>query len=161
LNDFGWLFFYTPLPYLAAMYFIAYRHDLARLAKPFRDRSSEAEWYLVCRNLGLVGPDVKPPPRSLLGGMQNLLLIAASLVIYAVSVFASFVLRWYYLVALQAAVAVPLFLLLVTNRTGPFPFKPYRDFLAYPRLGTRVRYLSGKKPDARERAQISTTGGTP
>jgi hypothetical protein len=160
-DAFGWLFLYTPVPYLAAMYFVAYRHDLKRLAKSFRDRSSNAEWYSVCKELGLIGSEAKPPSARLLEG-THLLLIAASLALYAAaSLLVSLVLPWYYLLALQAAVAVPLFLLLVTNWTGPFPFKPYRDFLPYPRLGTRVRSLAGKKPDARERAPISTTGGTP
>jgi hypothetical protein len=141
MTDTGWLFLYTPAPYLAAMYLGAYRHDLGRLFRPFRDLSSVSEWYSVCRRLGLAGAELKPPSKPLLGSTRNLLLFISSLAAYSISGYASLVLAWYYLCALQALVAVPLFILLVTNWTGPFPFKPYRDFLPYPRLGTRVRDL--------------------
>ena len=121
----AWLFLYTPVPYLAAMYLVTYRHDLGRLAKPFRDLSSESEWYSVCKHLGL-GIDLRSPEKPLLGSTRNLLLLVASLAIYAVSGYASLLLAWYYLCAIQAAVAAPLFILLVANRTGPFPFRPTR-----------------------------------
>ena len=156
----AWLFLYTPVPYLAAMYLVTYRHDLGRLAKPFRDLSSESEWYSVCKRLGL-GADLRPPEKPLLGSTRNLLLLVASLAIYAVSGYASsLLLAWYYLCALQAAVAVPLFVLLVLNWTGPFPFKPYRDVLPYPRLGTRVRDLGRRKePEPRPPSTSASAEG--
>jgi hypothetical protein len=141
MTDTGWLFVYTPVPYLAAMYLGAYRQGLGRLFRPFRDLSSVSEWYSVCRHLGLAGAELRPPPKPLLGSTRNLLLFISSLAAYSISGHASLALAWYYLCALQALVAVPLFILLVTNWTGPFRFKPYRDFLPYPRLGTRVRDL--------------------
>ena len=144
MTDTGWLFLNTPLPFLGAMYYLAYRHDLGRIVRPFHDLSTNSEWHAVFKHLDL-GTDLKPPKRPLLGSTRNLLLVVASLVIYAASVFVSLFLAWYYLCAIQAAVAVPLFILLITNRTGPFPFRPYRDVLPYPRLGTRIRDLSGKK----------------
>jgi len=49
-------------------------------------------------------------------------------------------LAWYELCGLQAIAALPFFLLLVSV-FGPFPCKPYQDFLPFPRLGTRVRHL--------------------
>ena len=62
MPDIGWVFLYTPVPYLGAMYFVAYRHDLARFVKPFHDvRPSRANWFAVCKTLGLVGDDLKPP----------------------------------------------------------------------------------------------------
>ena len=163
MPDIRWLFLDTPVPYLAAMYFVAYRHDLGRLLKPFHDGSTAWDWYQVCDRLDLISSDVTAPSRSLLGDARNLVLIFASLVIYAGSGYASLLLPWYYLCAVQTAVAVPLFLLIVLNRTGPFPFKPYRDVLPYPRLGTRVRDLGDRK-EGKSRAQskpvASTAGGT-
>jgi hypothetical protein len=143
--DTGWLFLYTPIPYLTAMYLVAYRHDLGRLAKPFRDLSSESEWYSVCKRLGLAGAEFRQPSKPPMGSNRNLLLFISSLAVYSVSGYASLLLAWFYLCALQALVAVPLFILLVTNWTGPFPFKPYRDVLPYPRLGTRVRDFGRRK----------------
>ena len=162
MTDSGWLFLYTPLPYLGAMYFLAYRHDLGRIVRPFHDLSNNPEWYAVFKHLDLVGTDLKSPKRPLLGDTRNLLLAVASFVIYAFSVSASFLLAWYYLCAIQTAVAVPLFILLVANRTGPFPFRPYRDVLPYPRLGTRIRDLSGRKeskPDLPDEPAVSITTG--
>ena len=159
MTDSGWLFLYTPVPYLAAMYLVTYRHDLGRLAKPFRDRSSESEWYSVCKRLSL-GVDLRSPEKPILGSTRNLLLLIASLAIYAVSGHASLLLAWYYLCAIQAGVAIPLFILLVLNWTGPFPFKPYRDVLPYPRLGTRVRDLGRKKgPEPRPPSTSASTAG--
>jgi len=165
LTDANWLFLNTPLPYLGAMYFLAYRHDLGRIARPFHDSSSYSEWHAVLEHLGLqTGTDTKPPRRPPLGSTRNLLLTIASLVIYVSSVFASLSLAWYYLCAIQAVVAVPLFILLVTNRTGPFPFKPYRDVLPYPRLGTRIGDFSRtkeSKPNPPDEPAVSTTGAKP
>ncbi|MDG7018629.1 MAG: hypothetical protein JRN16_05445 [Nitrososphaerota archaeon] len=126
MTDSGWLFLNTPLPYLGAMYFLAYRHDLGRIARPFRDLSDSSEWHAVFKRLDLAGTGLKSPKRPLLGGTRNLVLAVASIAIYVVSIFTSFFLAWYYPCAIQAAVAVPLFILLVTNRTGPFPFRPTR-----------------------------------
>jgi len=162
LADSGWLFLNTPLPYLGAMYFLAYRHDLGRIVRPFHDLSNNSEWYEVFKHLDLVGTEPKSPKRPPLGSTRNLLSVVASFVIYAVSVFASLSLAWYYLCAIQALVAVPLFVLLVTNRTGPFPFKPYRDVLPYPRLGTRIRDLGGRresKPDLPNEPAVSIDTG--
>ena len=161
MTDSGWLFLNTPLPYLGAMYFLAYRHDLGRVVKPFRDLSSESEWYAVFKHLDLVSTDLKSPKRPPLGSTRNLLLVVASVVTYAASGFASFFLAWYFLCAIQTVVALPLFILLVTNRTGPFPFKPYRDTLPYHRLGTRVRDLGGRKEPKPDEPAVSTAGGKP
>ena len=144
----SWLLLDTPIAYLAAIYFVAYRHDLARLVKPFHDLpQTKANWYAVCKMLELEGADVKPPAAPPMGGTRNLVLLTASASVFAVSIFTSQALPWYYLCALQALVALPVFVVLVVNRTGPFPFRPYRDVLPYPRLGTRVRHLGGKEPD--------------
>jgi len=36
MPDTGWLFLYTPIPSLVTLYFVTYRHDLGRIAKPFQ-----------------------------------------------------------------------------------------------------------------------------
>ncbi|MDG7016571.1 MAG: hypothetical protein JRM82_04255 [Nitrososphaerota archaeon] len=162
MPDIRWLFLDTPIPYLAAIFFIAYRHDLGRLLRPFHDGSTTWDWYQVSKRLGLIGDKAMAPRRAMLGD-SNLVLIFASLVIYAGSGYASLMLPWYYLCAIQTAVAAPLFLLVVLNRAGPFPFKPYRDVLPYPRLGTRVRNLGDRKDESRSKGKssVSTAGGTP
>ena len=158
----NWLFLNTPIPYLAAMYFVAYKHDLGRLVKPFHDRpGTKADWYSVCQQLKLITADVKHPASPRLGGMTNLFLVVASFSVYAVSVFASFFLPWYYLCALQAVAAAPIFVLLVMNRLGPFPFRPYRDVLPYPRLGTRVRHVGGPKAESQAVHPNPAEGGAP
>ena len=158
----NWLFLYTPIPYLAAMYFVAYRHDLGRLARPFRDFSSKEKWYSVCKELGLAGLDVNPPRESFAGGKLVSALYAVSTIFYGVAAYASFFVPWYFTCALQAGVAALLFAMLVTVWTGPFPFRPYRDVLPYPRLGRRIRHLGGRrepKADHPKEVSISTTGG--
>ncbi len=85
-----------------------------------------------------------------MGATRNLLLLVASVVIFAVPFLFPFPLPWYFLCAAQAAVAVPLFITIILNWTGPFPFKPYRDVLPYPRLSSRVRHL-GRAPDEKRR----------
>ena len=141
--DSNWLFLYTPIPYLVAMYFVAYRHDLTRLVKPFRDLTASYEWWSVCKHLGLVGAEAQPPPKPFMGATRNLLLLVASVVIYAIPFLLPFPPPWYFLCAAQAVVAVPLFITIILNWTGRFPFKPYRDVLPYPRLSSRVRHLGG------------------
>ncbi|MDG6981366.1 MAG: hypothetical protein JRN51_09695 [Nitrososphaerota archaeon] len=64
MTDSGWLFLNTPLPYLGAMYFLAYRHDLGRIARPFRDLSDSSEWHAVFKRLDLVGTDLLVSSRS-------------------------------------------------------------------------------------------------
>ncbi|MDG6921520.1 MAG: hypothetical protein JRN59_08320 [Nitrososphaerota archaeon] len=78
------------------------------------------------------GYDLKSPERPPLGGTRNLVLVVASFVIYAFAVFASFLLTWYFLCAIQAAVAVPLFVLLVTNWPGPSPSGPTGTYCPIP-----------------------------
>ena len=159
MTDSAWLFLYTPVPYLAAMYAVAYRHDITRLAKPLHDGASAHEWWSVCGHLGLVGAEAEPPQRPFLGGTRNLLLIVSSLVIYAIP--GLIPLPWYYLCAVQAAVAVPLFILLILNWTGPFPFKPYRDVLPYPRLGTRARDLRRRNEQEPKASEVPDAGVPP
>lgn len=157
----NWLFLNTPIPYLVAMFFVAYRHDLGRAVRPFHDSpGSKAEWFAVCKDLRLIAVEMKAPALPLLGGTRNLMLLVASLSTYVASVFASIFLPWYYLCTLQAAVAVPLFILLIAIRLGPLPFRPYRDVLPYPRLGTRVRDLGGPSPKGDAKLAIPTPEGT-
>lgn len=153
MNGVGWLCLYTPLPWLVAMYAVAYRYDLGRLVKPLHDSCSPSLWWEVCRNLGLIDAGFTKPeegPRQ----AGPYLLAVASVAISTLWSFLPFPLPWYYLCAIQAAAAVPLFVV-VLRWAGPLPFRPYRDVLPYPRLGTRVRHLAKRSKPA-----VSTTGET-
>ena len=152
MNEVSWLFVYTPLPWLAAMYVAAYRHDLARIARPLRDHASLNDWWSVCGHLGLVSADARRPSRRV--PEVRLLLALVSSAVVSLLWLAPVPLAWYYLVAMQAASALPLFLLMV-YRVGPLPFKPYRDVLPYPRLGSRVRHLQQRRRPIKVLTRIS------
>jgi hypothetical protein len=141
MTDSSLFFLYTPVPYLIAMYLVAYRHDLTRVSKPFRDLARLREWWSVCKHLGLVSAGAKRPTEPFALGTRNLLLFVASVVTYTIPFLVPFPLPWYYLCVAQTAVAIPLFTVIVLSWTGPLPFKPYRDVLPYPRMGTRIRHL--------------------
>ncbi|HEV2225556.1 MAG TPA: hypothetical protein VGR56_01980 [Nitrososphaerales archaeon] len=143
MNAIGWLFLYTPLPWVVAMCAWAYRHDLTRMARPARDGASQKEWWSACKYLGLVGVNVKDPGSK---PWKSVSLIAT---IVSCSISLSWLLIpsmlvWYFLCLFQAAAAVPLLLVLV-RAIGPIPFRPFRDVLPFPRLGTRIRHLKGLK----------------
>jgi len=139
------LFLYTPIPWIAGMYVTAYRHDLTRIARPLRDHSSRKDWWSVCLYLGLISASV-PKPKESPWKVTLFIVVIASSLISLVWLVITIPLAWYYLCALQAAAALPLFLLLVSV-AGPIPFRPYRDVLPYPRLGTRVRHLKRRKTE--------------
>src|SRR2546422_7823149 len=143
MNDF-WLFLYTPLPWLAAMYAAAYRRDLARVLRPFRDHAHLTEWWSVCMSLGLIKSNIKRPAENR-WEPRTFFAVLASASISLLWLVIPMAFAWYHLCALQACSALPLFLIL-HRRLGPLPYKPYRDFLLYPRLGTRIRHLkNGRK----------------
>jgi len=142
MNGAGWLFLYTPLPWLVAMYAAAYRHDLARIFRPLQDRPTRTEWWEVCRHLGLIGA-VKKPAEGF--GVRSWSTFVSAVFVESLWAIVPFPLAWYELCALEAAAALPLFLALAAA-IGPLPHGPYRDFLPYPRLGTRVRHLAKPKP---------------
>ncbi|HEV2226235.1 MAG TPA: hypothetical protein VGR56_05450 [Nitrososphaerales archaeon] len=143
MADPSWLFLYTPIPYLAAMYLAAYRNDLGRISRPIRDRAGRREWWLVCRYLDMIGADVRKLGRSPWKSPLFVTALAASLV--SLSWFVIPVhLSWYHFCFLQTLAALPL-LLLLGRITGPVPYRPYRDVLPFPRLGTRVKHLKESK----------------
>jgi hypothetical protein len=130
------------------MCFAAYRRDLARLFRPFRDHACPVDWQSVCDYLGLAGEGTKVADdgRWLL---PQLLLICSSAVISRLQWFIPLPPAWFYMIAVQIAAALPIFIFIRLYWAGPFPFKPYRDVLPYPRLGTRVRHLGyGKKKES-------------
>ena len=144
MPDFSWLFLHTPFPWLAAMFFVAYRHDLGRMFRPFRDQSRPSDWKVVCVHLGLAGKgtSVANDGRWL---VPQFLLIGSSAVISRLQSFLPLPTAWFYMMVVQGAAAVPIFIFIRIYWAGPFPFKPYRDALPYPRLGTRVRNLGHGK----------------
>ncbi len=154
MNILVWLLQNTPLPWLAAMYLIAYRHDLFRIAKPFSDHSSLTEWWYVCSHLNLISAHTSQP---IAGVMRNKSLLTLMVVTIAGVDGPMFFQPqdWYYLIPFQLGLATVLFVVLI-NRIGPLPAKPYRDVLAYPRLGTRIRHLQMARGAEREPLIIST-----
>ena len=159
MTDVGWFFLYTPFPWLAAMCFVGYRHDLARLLKPFRDHACEADWLSVSKHLGLAGEGTKVP-NDVRWLFAQLLLICSSGVISRLQWFIPFPTAWFYEVALQIAAALPILILVRLYWAGPFPFKPYRDALPYPRLGTRVRHLAHGKEESSDKGSSPSLVGT-
>ncbi len=143
MTDSGWLFLYTPIPYLVAMYLAAYRHDLGRIASRVQDRATKRDWWSVCNHLGLVSTDIGEPTRRPWKSPIFPAVLLTFLISYSWTVIPIH-LTWYYLFMLQMAGALPL-LLGLTKITGPFPLRPYRDVLPYPRLGTRIRHLEESK----------------
>jgi hypothetical protein len=143
MADTSWLFVYTPLPYLAAMYLAAYRRDLGRIARRVQDGATKREWWSVCRYLGLIDADIKKPTMRLWRSpllVASFLALSISLLWIVIPIHFS----WYYLCAMQMVAALPLLLILV-RITGPIPFRPYRDVLPFPRRGTRTRHLKELK----------------
>ncbi len=155
MNGIGWLFVYTPLPWLAAVYVAAYRHDIVRLTKPFKDCTDLTAWWTVCTHLGLIKADVPRPARKVWESKTLLALLAIALVSVIGPLFLA-PLGWYYVVLCQIASAVGAFPVVV-NRIGPLPSRPYADVLPYPRLGTRVRHLgTGTKRNPSEKSPVSS-----
>ena len=146
MNGIAWLFLYTPLPWLVVMYAAAYRHDPARIARPLQDRATLTDWWEVCSHLGLVDGNIKKPAGGF--GFRSWLALFAAVFIGSVWAVVPAPLAWYELCALEAAAALPLFLALA-SAVGPLPYKPYGDFLPFPRLGTRVRHLAKQKATSR------------
>jgi hypothetical protein len=143
LTDSSWFFLYTPIPYLIVMYLAAYRRDLGRIARRIHDRASKREWWSICEYLGLVGTDVREPARRPWRSPLFLAVLLTFLISFSWTViFVRF--SWYYLCLLQTVAALPLLLLLI-RITGPLPFRPYRDVLPFPRLGSRIRHLKKLK----------------
>lgn len=139
MADLSWLFLYTPIPYLATMYVVAYKNDLGRISRPIRDRAGRREWWLVCRYLDLIGADVRKPGRKPWYTPLLVAALATSMLSLSWTVIPVH-LSWYHLCFLQILAALPM-LLLLGIITGPVPYRMYRDVLPYPRMGTRLRHL--------------------
>jgi hypothetical protein len=149
------LLVFTPLPWLGLMVLAAYRHDLGRIVEPLRDEGGSRQWWSVCASLGLIPSSIKKPPMR---PWRPLAALAASAAISVLWLYSPVPLLWYELCGIQACSAI-LLLLLLHNWTGPLPYRPYRDSLPYPRLGTRLRHLggSGKQKRAVKGVPVSTT----
>ena len=157
MTDPGWFFLYTPAPWLALMYVVAYRHDLSRIARPFRDSGDLRAWWSVCVYLNLIPAEAPEPPRKIWRTGPFIAVLAALPVsLLWLTPIASWV--WYYLALLQVASALFLFLGLA-NRIGRFPAKPYSDTFPYPRLGSRIRHLptEGRGRSAQQKAAVNAT----
>lgn len=159
MNSVGWLFLYTPLPWLAAITVAAYRHDLPRFVKPFRDCHDLRAWWSVCKHLGLIDDGTPRPPRRVWRSKPLWALLTISTVsLIGPSILAP--LGWYYyLIAFQTALALGLFLAVIVGQIGPIPYSPYADTLRYPRLGTRIRHLRKEGGSRRNPVDSAATKG--
>ena len=144
--DSGWFFLYTPVTWLALMYVAAYRHDLFRVVRPFRDHGDLRTWWSASVFLELIPAEAPEPPRRIWrAGSIVALIVAVVVSLLWLAPIVSWV--WYYLVLLQIVSALILFLAL-HHQIGRLPAKPYSDTLRYPRLGARVRHLRPEKRTA-------------
>ena len=157
--DSGWFFLYTPVPWLALMYVAAYRHDVFRIARPFRDRGDLRTWWSASVFLGLVPAETPEPPRRIRrsGSVAGLVVAAAVSIFWFAPIVAW---TWYYLALLQIVSALVL-LLALRHQIGRLPAKPYRDTLPYPRLGSRVRHLRPEGPTASSQPKAAAGTQTP
>jgi len=140
---FGWFFMYTPLPWLVILYVAAYRHDLGRIARPLRDSASPTDWWRVCAYLGLKGASTERPTWKP-WRWPSFIALPASFVVSLLWLFIPLPDAWYYLCLTQVCSALPLVILL-RIRLGPFPHKPFKDLLPFPRLGSRTRHVQRRK----------------
>ena len=157
--DSGWFFLYTPVPWLALMYAGAYRHNLSRFVKPFRDRGDLRTWWSVSVFLELMPAEAPEPPRRIWRSGSFIALIVAVVVsLLWLTPIVSWV--WYYLALLQIMSALILFLAL-HHLIGRLPAKPYCDTLPYPRLGSRVRHLRPERRTASSRPKAAAEAPIP
>jgi hypothetical protein len=164
MADPGWFFLYTPIPWLAGMCFTAYRHDLTRLVRPFRDHARLSDWRSVCGRLSLTKPGTVTSNNGRRFS-RRLLVLYGSVQISLLWALVPDPMAWYDLIVLQVTAAFPLFVSIRMTWAGPFPHRPYRDVLPYPRLGTRIRHLGVEKeeskPDSGGRSDPETKSDGP
>jgi hypothetical protein len=148
MNTLGAVFLYLPFPYWAAFVLILYGRDLSRLKHrhPVRDDGSTGNWWAVLNQLGLLD-DHHATRKGRSNGSLGLYLAVPS-VSFGLSVACTLHYlpsTWYLLVLIQAAAGIVMTAVTVRH-VGPPPGRYYRDFLAYPRLGSRISHLAKLTP---------------
>lgn len=164
------LFVYTPIPWTVILCIILYRHDLAQLKHPVKERNSTREWKLVFLDLGI--PSRQTTNVSIKGksGMMHLIhcaseyiadrypnttfyglvitIITCSSMISSLLLAPSFIdsrVGLLMLIGLQFLSAIPLIPGL-QRYFGPFPSPPFRYHLKRRRGGSLLRYDDVLKP---------------
>jgi hypothetical protein len=146
MNPVGTVFLYLPFPYWAASVLFLYGRDLSRLRHPVRDDGSTGNWWAVLNQLGLLSDHHLTRRRHSSGGLA--LYLAVPSASFGLSEACTLLLApsaWYFLVLIQAAAGIVMTAMTVRS-VGPPPGRSYKDFLAYPRLGSRISHLARLTP---------------
>jgi hypothetical protein len=142
---------YSPVLQFFVIYLAAYRYDIGRFLRPFREQASVSEWKKVLKALGVEailpekGPDYDVAKRLVLTlGITVILSVTFTLMM-------TFALQKTLQLQPLFWVALPIFLQFVPASyffsfiskwyIGPLPNPPKRMLLRYPRLGSRIRHL--------------------
>lgn len=138
---------YFPFPYWGAFVLLLYRHGLSRLRHPVRDDGSLGNWWAVLNQLGLLSGRLATRRRRSRGSLAFYLAVPSASFALAVAstTFHLIPSAWYLLVLIQAAAGIILTAATV-RRVGPLPQRLYKDFLPYPRLGSRIAHLAKLTP---------------
>ena len=146
MNPLEAVFLYLPFPYWAAFVLFLYGRDLSRLRHPVRDDGSIGNWCAVLNQLGLLDDHHATRKGHSSGGLGLYLAVpSASFGLSAACTIHLLPSTWYLLVLIQAAGGIVM--TAVTVRHVGTPSGRYcRDFLAYPRLGSRVSHLARLTP---------------
>jgi hypothetical protein len=142
---------YSPFLQFFIIYLAAYRHEVGRFLRPFRERASINDWRKVLRALGVEailpekGPEYDSDKRLILSlGITAILSVSLTLtMVFALQKIPS--LPPLFRVALpilsQFIPATYFFAFISKWYFGPLPNQPRRMLLRYPRLGSRIRHL--------------------
>lgn len=147
MNTIQVVLLYFPFPYWAALVLLLYRHGLSRLRHPVREDGSLGNWWAVLNQLGLLNGRLATRRRRSRRGLAFYLAVPSASITLAIASTTFHLLpsAWYFLVLIQAAAGVILTVATV-RRVGPLPQRLYKDFLPYPRLGSRIAHLAKLTP---------------
>jgi hypothetical protein len=142
---------YSPVLQFFVIYLAAYRQEVGRFLRPFRERASIYGWRKVLKALGVeaILPEKGPECDS----DKRLILTFGITVILSVTITLTMVFALQKALQLPALfrVALPIlsqfipasyfFAFISRWYLGPLPNPPKRMLLRYPRLGSRIRHL--------------------
>jgi hypothetical protein len=146
MNPIVTVFLYLPFPYWAAFVLFLYGRDLSRLRHPVRDDGSTGNWWAVLNQLGLLNDHHMTQRRRSNRGLAVYLAVPSAS--FGLSVACTLHLlpsAGYFLVLIQAVAGIVMTAVTVRH-VGPPPGRYYKDFLAYPRLGSRIAHLARLTP---------------
>ena len=165
MNPIGTVFLYLPFPYWVAFVLILYGRDLSRLRHPVRDDGSTGNWWAVLNQLGLLDDYHATRKGRSNGGLGLYLAVpSASFGLSVACTLHYLPSPWYLPVLIQAAAGIVMTAVTVRHVGAP-PGRYYKDFLAYPRLGSRISHLAKLTPlsvidSAPKSVRKASPGGT-